>query len=273
MKNTLLRTQPLLLAATAFCLHAAQARADDATPPAAPSPDDSGFTILSNATNVTHWGLGVGAGVEQSPYAGDGAKYTPIPLFYFDNKWVHALGTTLDLKIGKWDGVAVSLRGKYALGDGYNGSDARILNGMQNRHGAFWFGPAFAWETGFGTLSGDVLTGGNKGQQAHLSFGKSFGFGRLSVEPHVGAEWLSHKYVDYYYGVRPSEATAIRPAYTGTSAVNVELGARVDYRFTAHQSATLDVGVKHLGSGITDSPIVGRKFVPEVRVGYLYRFN
>lgn len=270
MKKALSRLQPLLFAATALCLHATQARADETT---APSTDDSGFTILSNATNVTHWGLGVGAGVAPSQYSGDRTRYTPIPLIFFDDKWVHALGTTLDLKVGKWDGVSVTLRGKYALGDGYKGSDAPILNGMQNRHGAFWFGPAFAWDTGFGTLSGDVLTGGNKGQQAHLSFGKSFGFGRLSVEPHIGAEWLSHNYVDYYYGVRQSEATASRAAYTGTSTIDVELGTRVSYNFTAHQSATLDVGVTHLGGGITDSPIVGRKFVPRAIVGYLYRFN
>jgi outer membrane protein len=50
-------------------------------------------------------------------------------------------------------------------------------------------------------------------------------------------------------------------------------GARFDYRFTRQQSVTLDVGAKHLGSGITDSPIVGKRFIPEARFGYLYQFN
>jgi len=33
-----------------------------------PNTDTTGFAILSNATNVTHWGLGGGAAFEQSPY-------------------------------------------------------------------------------------------------------------------------------------------------------------------------------------------------------------
>jgi MipA family protein len=238
-----------------------------------PTADDDGFTVLSNATNVTHWGLGVGAGIEQAPYKGYGTKYTPIPLISLDNKWVRAFGTTVDLKIGTWSNVSVALRGNFAIGDGYKQSDAPVLSGMQNRNGAFWYGPALEWRTRFGTLSGVFLEGGNKGQRAALDFSKSFEYGHFLFEPHVGAEWLSHKYVDYYYGVRSSEARAGRAAYTGTATYDMSAGVRVDYRFTRHQTVLLDVGASHLGSGITDSPIVGKKFIPKIKVGYLYQFN
>jgi outer membrane protein len=53
----------------------------------------------------------------------------------------------------------------------------------------------------------------------------------------------------------------------------VSLGTKVDYRFTRHQLVFVDVGVTHLSSGITDSPLVGKRFVPEVRLGYLYQFK
>jgi MipA family protein len=239
----------------------------------APAPDDSGFTLLSNATDVTHWGLGAGVGIKQSPYQGDGAKVSPYPLFYFDDKWVHVLGTGADLKIGKWHDVSFALRGSYALGDGYDGSDAPILNGMQDRKAAFWYGPAIEWHTNFGTLSGDYLLGGNKGERAKIAFGKSLNYGSFSIEPHVGVEWLSGKYVDYYYGVRLSEARAGRPEYTGTATWNTSVGTRVSYKFTAHQTAIVDIGVSHLGTGISDSPIAGKRFMPEVRLGYLYQFR
>lgn len=144
---------------------------------------------------------------------------------------------------------------------------------MQTRNSAFWYGPALAWKTRFGMLTGDVLEGGNKGQKASVNFGKRIDYGNFSVEPHVGAEWLSSKYVDYYYGVRSSEVRAGRPAYSGTSTYDMSAGARFDYRFTRQQSVTLDVGAKHLGSSITDSPIVGKRFIPEARFGYLYQFN
>jgi MipA family protein len=113
----------------AVILHSSFVRAEE--PNATPfSDDDTGFALLSNATNVTKWGLGVGAGVEQSPYRGDGAKFSPIPIVYFDDKWVHFAGTTLDLKIGNWSSVLFSLRGTHAIEEGYKGSDVTALNGM-----------------------------------------------------------------------------------------------------------------------------------------------
>ncbi len=139
-----------------------------------PYADTTGFTVLSNATNDTHWGLGGGAAFEQSPYKGYGTHITPIPFFFFDDKWIHAIGTTVDLKVGNWGGVAFTLRGNYAIADGYRGSDAPILNGMQNRSAAFWLGPALKWQTQYGDLSGEYLTSGNKGQKADIEFGKTW---------------------------------------------------------------------------------------------------
>ncbi|APA84893.1 MipA/OmpV family protein [Paraburkholderia sprentiae WSM5005] len=272
MNKRLRRRHHLLLAVASVALYSGSVRADDDGAESR-NPDDSGLTVLSNATNVTHWGLGVAAGIEAAPYKGYGTKYTPIPLLFFDNKWVHAFGTSADLKLGSWAGVSVALRGHFAIGDGYKGSDAPILNGMQDRNGAFWYGPALAWHTAFGTLSGDFLEGGNKGQRAAIDFGKVFDYGRFSIEPHAGVEWLSSKYVDYYYGVRQSEARAGRPAYTGKSTYDMSLGTRVDYHFTRHQGVIFDVGISHPGGGITDSPLVGKRYIPEVKIGYLYQFN
>jgi MipA family protein len=237
------------------------------------SQDDSGFTILSNATNVTHWGLGAGLAVRAQPYSGDSAKVTPVPLVTFDDKWVSLFGTTLDLKIGHWNGVSIALRGQYALMDGYKGSDAPILNGMQDRRGAFWYGPSIKWNTAYGTFSGDFLLSGNKGQQAKIGFGKALNYGELTIEPNVGIEWLSAKYVDYYYGVMPSEADIGRPEYSGRATWNASLGARADYRFSRQQSVSLAVGVTRLGSGIADSPLTGKRFVPGILLGYRYQFN
>jgi MipA family protein len=64
-----------------------------------------------------------------------------------------------------------------------------------------------------------------------------------------------------------------RPAYTGKASYNVSIGTKVDYQFTPHQLVFVDVGVTHLSSGITDSPLVGKRFVPEAKLGYLYQFK
>jgi MipA family protein len=272
LKKRLCREHQLLLSATLFLLYSGVAHADGVgTEP--PEEGDSGFTVLSNATNVTHWGLGAGAGVGLSPYKGYGTKFTPIPLISFDNKWVHFLGTTADLKLGTWDHVSVALRGKFEIGSGYTGADSPDLSGMHNRKGAFWYGPAVSWATAFGTLSGDFLLGGNRGEQANIDFSKSFDYGPFTLTPHAGVDWLSDKYTNYYYGVLPSEVRAGRPEYSGKGTYDESIGTGVNYKFAQHQNVLLDVSVKHLGSGITDSPIVGKRYIPQLRIGYLYQFN
>jgi len=144
---------------------------------------------------------------------------------------------------------------------------------MQTRSAAFWMGPALKWSTPYGDLSGEYLSGGNKGQKADIAFGKTLDYGNFSIEPHAGVNWYSGMYVDYYYGVRTSEAQAGRPAYTGTSSYKESVGAKFDYRVTPRQLVSVDLGIAHLGSGITDSPIVGKRFIPEAKVAYLYQFN
>ncbi len=263
----------LALAASAAATSASAQQLGAPADAAASTDAGDGFTILSNATNVTHWGLGAGVGIQGSPYRGYGADVSPIPLLYFDDKWVHLLGTTIDLKVGRWHDVSLSLRGRFGLFDGYRQSDAPILNGMQDRHGAFWYGPALAWDTAFGRLSGDFLLGGNKGEQAKLEFSRQFQVGRFSIEPHVGAQWLSAKYTDYYFGVMPSEARADRPAYTAGATWQYSLGSQFNYQLTKHQRVLLDVGVTRLGGSVVDSPLSGRRYVPEARVGYLYQFK
>jgi len=234
---------------------------------------DNGLTILSNATNVTQWGLAAGVGVRKSPYKGNGTDVLPISLLFFDNKWLYVSGTTVDVKIGRWSDVSLALRLDYAIGDGYRGKDAAILNGMQTRKSAFWFGPAVSWETSVGVVSASFLTSGNKGQQASIDFSKRFEMGRFGISPYIVADWMSREYVGYYYGVRSSEARVGRPAYDGKSAYKLSFGTRADYQLTQNQTLGLQVGLSYSSRGITNSPLVGRKMSPEVGLVYIYRFK
>jgi outer membrane protein len=215
--------------------------------------------------------------VRQSIYRGYSFRVTPIPILYFDDKWVTFAGTTLDIKLidlqtSHWGSVLVNLRGTYDFSDGYRGAHAPALNGMSNRNGAFWYGPALQWNTTLGTVNAQFLTAGNKGQRASLEFERGFAFSRLTATPHVGIEWLGHKYVDYYYGVLPSEARPGRDEYTGTATYAISAGARFDYTLTPHQTVSLDLNISRYGNGVSDSPIVNRRTSNEATLYYLYRF-
>lgn len=230
----------------------------------------TGFDAQEGASS--HWGLGGGVAAEGLPYKGFSTRVSPVPFAFYDNRWISVIGSTFDLKAWQGDGFTFSLRTKFSLFDGHTHSDAAIFHGMADRNGALWYGPHMGWHYGEFSISTEYLFS-NHGQQGSLSFERGFNFGRWRVAPHVGVQYLNGKYVDYYYGVRPSEATSTRPVYDGKSTINPSVGTSVTWRLDARQSIRGDVSIRQFGSGITDSPLVGRKTAPSIMVGYIYRFK
>jgi outer membrane protein len=231
--------------------------------------------VDQSAPPPSGWGLGIGAGWQRPVYAGSENKTRVIPLVSFENEYVRVLGLGADLKLPSAGPVSFSLRARYALGDGYESDDAPILNGMEERKPSFWLGGAVQWRTDYAKLSAEVsgdASSHSKGTEARLGVEHDFRFGRFMFTPRVAAVWRDAKYVDYYYGVRPEEATAFRPAYEGRGTTNAEVGLRTFYGISQHDGAFLDVSATALGSSIKDSPLVDRRILPAVRLGYLYRF-
>jgi len=231
-----------------------------------------GATGFDGQDGGSHWGLGGGIGARGLPYKGYGTRVEPAPYAFYDSRWISFVGTTFDLKAWQGDGFTFSLRTKFSLFDGYSHSDAAIFHGMADRNGALWYGPHVGWHYGSFSVSSEYLFS-SRGQKAELSFERGFDVGRWRFAPHIGFQYMNRKDVDYYYGVRPSEATLTRPVYDGKSTVNVTAGVSATWRLGARQSIRGDVGVTQFGSGITDSPLVGKKTAPSVMVGYIYRFK
>jgi len=221
------------------------------------------------------WGLGIGAGWQRPAYAGFDNKTRVLPLISFENEYVRVLGLGADLKLPSLGPVSFALRARYALGDGYEADDSPVLNGMAERKPSFWLGGAVQWRTEYAKLSFDVAgdaSSHSKGTEVRFGVEHDFRAGRFMFTPRAVAVWRDAKAIDYYYGVRPEEATATRPAYEGTATTNAELGLRTFYGISPRDGVFLDVSATALGSGIKDSPLVDRRTLPAVRLGYLYRF-
>jgi MipA family protein len=234
---------------------------------------DTVLTEEPHAADASQWGLGIGLGSESRPYRGVSNHVSVLPLVLYENRWIHFFGNTLDVKLGSVDQFSFTLRAKYALNDGYKGSDSDVLRGMDERKGSAWGGVAGTWDNLYAKLSLEWLTAGStKGNTVKLGVEHSFAMGGFQLTPHLSTTWMDSKYVDYYYGVKTSEATAERAAYTGKSTANIEFGVRADYPLTRNQLITLDVGDLQRGSGIKDSPLVDKSSAVGVRVGYLYKF-
>lgn len=223
--------------------------------------------------------LGIGLMSSQKPYLGIDRDNTVLPLVRYENRWVRVMGPGVEFKLpGLALGGAQRLDFGLLLGydfNGYKPGDAPILAGMDTRHAGLAAGARLGWRSGLADVGvrwlGDA-SGHHHGQRLELGVEKNLRFGATMLEPRLKATWLDSKYVDYYYGVRPSEAIVGRAAYTGAATVNVELGARAVYLFDRHHSVFTDLAVTRLGAAIKDSPLVGRTTENRVGMGYMFRF-
>lgn len=221
------------------------------------------------------WGLGIGVSVAERPYTNMSNKTVVFPNFLYISEHIRVAVDAIDLKLASQDQWTFALRVRYSLLDGYKSGDAPILSGMNERSGGGWMGGAITLKTDFAKITlealGDV-SGKSNGRQAALKFERDFRSGSFMLTPHAAIRYADNKYVNYYFGVTSSEATTYRSTYEGTSTVNYQIGLRTSYTFDRKQTVFLEANSTALGKGITDSPLVDKKTIPLVAVGYLYRF-
>jgi len=226
------------------------------------------------------WGLGIGAISAQQPYTGIDRDNKVLPVILFENRYVRLFGPTLEAKL-----PSLALGGSQRLdvravvqydGNGYESDDAPILAGMAKRRSGFWAGAKVKWDNDIANVGVEWLadvSSHSKGQRLNLELERSWRFGeRVVVTPRLAAQWSDRKTVDYYFGVRDSEAVGGRPAYDGRSGTSIDVGVRTMFNIDAHQALLFNVGVTALPSEIRDSPIVDRSTENRVLVAYLYRF-
>jgi len=252
--------------AHAFCLVAALLIASPAL--AQNNPPDGGQPASLTIA-------GIGAGVVREPYRGVDTKARVLPLLIYENPWVSVALPTVDVKLGHTGPVSWRLRTRFGF-DGYKAKDSDFLRGMARRKESLWLGGAAIWDAGpLGELSleavGDAL-GNSKGRIFSLQYEKRFEVGDLAITPRVGVRGVDRKYVDYYFGVRAPEATALRPVYLGDSATQTELGLRLTYATGQNEMLFADLSGMKLGRPVENSPLVERRYQASVFAGWLYRF-
>ncbi|AOW14697.1 hypothetical protein LPB72_04985 [Hydrogenophaga crassostreae] len=221
-----------------------------------------------------HWGLGMVVRSETKAYRDFDNKTEVWPVLTFENRWVRFFGPSMEVKLGQSGAFAFGLNASYA-GDGYEAKDSPFLAGMKERKNSFWLGGSLSMRHEMATFNTRWVTdasGNSHGQKLKLGVERRFALGQLGITPRLAATWQDSKFVNYYYGVRASEIRSGRAAYNAGSAVNAEVGLRLDYRLARQHMLFVDMGVTALDNAIKNSPLVDRGTVPEVGIGYMYRF-
>lgn len=223
--------------------------------------------------------LGPGVLYIQDPYKGVDADVYPIPMFIYRGERLSVFGPRATWAfVGEKDRWGVEALFRLRL-EGYEDDDSRYLRGMDDRDGTLELGLRYVHDLDIAVLgaefSHDVL-GEHDGYE--LRFTASRGFNNvldvesLRLTPWVGVSWRSGDLNDYYYGVRPGEATGTRPSYEADGSAGLLTGLQVDYPLTEKWNLFGMLNFEWLTDEITDSPIVGRDYITSAMLGVLYEF-
>lgn len=244
----------------------------------APARADANLEPLTNILSVPgSAGLGVITHFERSPYQGGGNRYDVLPLYLYEGERFFLHANRGGVKLLNGDGAQrVDLFVEQRL-EGFPADRLPAsLAGMATRDSGIDLGVSWRWRQPWGTVQAELLhdAGGfSKGSEFRLGYTHEWRSGPWRLRPSLSLALRDARLNNYYYGVRPGEATPGRAAYSPGTGLNSSLGLYGSYdlsqrwRLLAGMSATL------LDRKIKDSPIVQKRLLPGVYVGAAYDFG
>lgn len=222
---------------------------------------------VASAQQAPRWGLGVGAAVSDSVYAGEGTRVTPFPLISYQGErfyWrgisggahlVKRGGFTLDATLSaRFDGIDQDDFGVAELAE--RGIDRALL---EDRDDAFDLGLAGSWSGALGQLDlgikGDI-TSTSKGHEANITYSYPIQWGSTRIAPNIGVSHLSKKLANYYYGTLPEEVARGVANYQPGSAAVARVGIDVMRPFAGNWVFIGNLAYRKLPTKLSDSPLV-----------------
>jgi outer membrane protein len=201
---------------------------------------------------------GAAVGVSRTLYTGTDEKYFAFPVLGYRNDKLFVFGPFVSYEVTNIGKTRFSLKAKPRL-DGYKESDSAIFKGMFDRKPGIDIGLELQfekekWKLGFSGFH-DVLDR-SSGSELSISLGKALRYGPFFIEPELKLDWQDQKLVDYYYGVRRSEATVLRSEYDPKSALNASFGVTLSTPIFFGGLTRLSFKHTQYDTNITRSPLV-----------------
>jgi outer membrane protein len=221
------------------------------------------------------WSLGAGVIASPRPYIGTSARVFPIPALSLEYKRWFVQGIRGGYSFVKSDRFTANLFAQ-ARFRGLEPDDSPYLTGMEERKKSMDAGLEFIYSGRPVGFRASVITdtlGRSNGQEASLLAVTGVPLGRLGIVlVGAGPRWLSQDRVDYYYGVRESEATPTRPVYTGEATWNLDINVTAILNLGSNWTMVALLNREGLGSGIKMSPIVERTSAYALIASLSYNF-
>jgi outer membrane protein len=207
------------------------------------------------------WSLGAGVIASPRPYVGTGARVFPVPAIGLQYKRWFVQGIRGGYSVLQSDRFTANAFAQVRF-RGLEPDDSPFLAGMEERKKSLDAGVEFIYSgrpLGFRASFLTDTLGRSNGQELSLLAVSGIPLGRRGIILFgIGPRWMSQSRVDYYFGVRDTEATASRPAYTADATWNLDINLSAVINLRSKWSLVALVNREGLGSSITDSPLVER---------------
>jgi outer membrane protein len=233
--------------------------------------------LLSEENKIT---LGAGAYVQSQPYKGASDLVLPSPVIFFDNGIVYA----------RWSRFGLYFLGEkaqdYAWGFsltvqprtlGYKASDSSYLSGMDERkstlEGGVAFSASFQKEKYIEVMLLADMMGTYNSWLARAEIGDKYELGKFTFYPSLILLYEPNKFVNYYYGVKKSEATLSRPYYSPNGGLQYGLQTYIKYPLTQKLSTLINLRYDRIPSSASDSPLTDKSYIYSGLFSLIYTFE
>ncbi|SET74971.1 MipA/OmpV family protein [Thalassotalea agarivorans] len=211
-------------------------------------------------TNLQQKGFiyGLGVSVSQELYKGYNRRIVPIPVLGYNSEYLNIYGPFVNINLLRAGAVTVALSGNPRFA-GYDESDSDIFLGMEERKNSYEVGGLIGVQAGQWSLDFAArydLLNVHKGSTFSSTLSRRFNYGMVFIEPSIGITIFDADLVNYYYGVRESEATATRPAYQAESSKRGNVGVVFSTPMWLNGFTQLGVNFAAYDREIENSPLV-----------------
>ncbi len=221
-------------------------------------------------------GLGFAIESTTSPYEGVDQVNDMLPLYMYEGDvfYIHSYRAGFKLPSKSKLKFDLFVRARFE-GFPYDETPPSLA-GMEQRNPGLDGGIGMYYASSVGEFDAEYrqdISDTSGGAELTAGYGLKWTHGRFLWHPYVRLSYRDSDLNNYYYGVRPGEATAQRPAYEAGAGLNIGFGLYSHYKLSSNWKLVAGVGAEKLASEIEDSPIVDKSWLVSASAGILYDFQ
>lgn len=207
------------------------------------------------------WFYGAFANMSSSPYRGMDNEIQALPIIGYRSEKFSWMGPRFSYQLFEQEGFeAAALLDYYMAGFDDGDGDSDFFTGLSERRNSLFAGFSTAYtatnKLSISLSSMQDLQGRSDGNDSKLGLSYTHNVGPVIITPTIELNRLSRAYTDYYYGVKDSEVSGERTAYSGSTSLNKSAGFSVGTPIFFGGFSRIAISHHWLDSAITDSPLI-----------------